>query len=81
MRNHENLAEMISRETDNPTPNSAARLLKSQAPAGATHAILYKNRSRPGWVVMFAPSDEFPTLLDAKRSRVSGKKAAATCPL
>lgn len=81
MRNHENLAELISKETDNPTPNAAAHLLLKQAPPGATHAILFKNRTTPGWVVMFAPSQEFPELIDAKRARVSGKKAAATCPL
>lgn len=80
MRNHENIETMIRKETDNPTPGAAARLLKETAPEGATDAVLYKNRAGQ-WVVMFVPDKGIPNTAQAARVKVSGKRAVATCPL
>lgn len=79
MRTYENLEEMISRETDNPTPRAAARVLNDIVPQSATHAVLFKKQKGNGpWVVLFVPGD-IPSLAQASRAKANGKRAFACC--
>ena len=80
MRQHPDLETLISKETDNPTPRAAAKLLKDTAPAGVTDAVLFANRQKK-WVVLFTPSETLANVAQAARVKVDGKRAVATCPL
>lgn len=81
LRQYPTLSEMLAKETTNPTPKAAAHLLTDQAPKGATHAVLFKDRFGDHWLVLYTPSTEIPSLAGAEKTRLYGKTAAATCPL
>lgn len=80
MRQHPNLETMLQKETDNPTPRAAASLLKNTAPAGTTDAVLYANRQKGEWIVLFIPQS-FPTVTQAGRHKANGKTPIASCPI
>ena len=80
MRNHANLEKMIQKETSNPTPRAASRLLLEQAPENATDACLYKNR-QGAWLVVFCGPGTALGLVPHAPKRLNGRSLAATCPL
>lgn len=81
MNNHPNLETMLRKETTNPNPRQAAAALMQKAPRAATEAVLYSDRHRLKWIVMFVPSDGLPNLGQAVRWRFDGLPAVARAPV
>lgn len=76
MNKHPDLLTLIRKETTNPNPRQAATKLLGQAPDGATAAVLYADRKRTKWRVVF--TDSIP---QAVRVRFNGLPAVATAPV
>lgn len=81
MNQHPTLQILLAKETTNPNPRQAAAALLKKAPEGATHAVLYADRRRLSWRILFVPSEGLPNLAQASRSRAGGLPAVATAPV
>lgn len=82
MRQYSTLPELLTKETTNPAPKSAARRIEtaiSTQHKTATHLVLFAAGSQ--WIVLpVGPDEPLRNTAQAARTKVSGKSPVAYCP-
>lgn len=82
MRKYDTLPDLLTKETQNPAPKSAARrietAIQTEHPT-ATDLVLFTAGSQ--WIVLpVGPDEQLRNTAQAARTRVSGKSPVAYCP-